>query len=194
MSPATLVIEIGALRQKSLSLHGGSRRFVPYTRLLDVLTENAIRSVISTIADIREDERGLFVSLIREKIPRIFAILVYNKHETWLPTFLHRQEYDSRLFFSESSLDFLPCDVKDAFLERQWEFIPVVLEKGALHRELHSDYILPFLEDTKIGEGGFGDVFKVRLDPKCQLLVTVSDEQVRKTHRHKSGWAESCRC
>jgi hypothetical protein len=186
MNRPTLIEEISALRQKSLSAHGGSRYFVPYARLLGILTEDSIRSVISTIAEIREDECGLFVTLVREKIPRIFAILVYNGHETWLPKFLYRLEYDSRLFFSERQLDFLPLRIKDAFLERQWEFIPVVLEKGALHRELHSDHILPFLEDTKIGAGGFGDVFKVKLDPKCQLLETGSDEQVRKTQQHKS--------
>jgi hypothetical protein len=175
MSSVSLLEKIGSIRQKSSSV----RHFVPYDRLLEILTEESVRSVISSIVGIREFERQLFVTLVRERFPRIFAILILNHHEQHLLKFLYRLEYDSRRYFSRNDLFFLPQEIGDAFFERQWEFIPVVLEKGTLHRELSSDYILPFLEDKKIGSGGFGDIFKIKLDPKCQLLVNVPIQQVR---------------
>jgi hypothetical protein len=185
MNTATLVRKIGAIRKKSLSMHGGSRYFVPYDRLLEILTEDSIRFVISTIDSIREVERQLFVTLVGEKFLRVLAILLYNHHEQYLPNFLYRLEYDGGRYFSRNHLHFLPQEVGDNFFERQWEFFPVVLKKGALHREVFSDYVLPFLEDTRIGGGGFGEVFKVKLDSKCQALVDVSSPKVRNLSCHK---------
>src|SRR5271163_4718332 len=182
MASRPLIEQLRGIRTQSSSLQSGSRYFVPSETLLEILTDDSIRGIISGIDKIREDERQLFVTLVRERFPTVFAILLYNGHEGYLPDFLYRLEYDTRLPVSKTNLYFLPADIGDKFVEHQWEFIPVVLEKGALHRELRFDDILPFLEDTRIGGGGFGEVFKAKLHPRCQLLVDTSDQQVSKTH------------
>jgi hypothetical protein len=182
MASRPLIEQLWVIRTQSSSLQGGSRYFIPSEALLEILTHDSIRGIISSIDKFREDERQLLVTLVRERFPTVFAILLYNGHEGYLPDFLYRLEYDTRLPVSNTDLNFLPADIGDRFVENQWEFIPVVLEKGALHRELRFNDILPFLEDTRIGGGGFGEVFKVKLHPRCQHLVDKPDQQVSKTH------------
>jgi serine/threonine protein kinase len=75
-------------------------------------------------------------------------------------------------------LYFLPFHVARAFVERQWEFRPVIFEYGEIHRAVGDDEILPFLDEDIGGEGGFGIVWTVKIHASAQKLVSSSLETV----------------
>lgn len=174
-------LNANSVRRQSSSHLGGGRYFVDPVALSDILTENEVKRIVSGIPKIREDERGLFVSLIRESSLNILAILLYGGHEEHIPDFLYRRAHNSRLPFSRDGLNFLPPAVAAAFSERQWELIPFELKRGALHLELEFNHILPFLEDEKVASGGFGEVFKVKLYAKDRSFLEDSDQVVSTT-------------
>jgi len=183
MDKLSLINQLNSLRQLSYSQLGGSRHFVPPADLTHTLTGNKIHEIISGNPRVREDERNLFVSLIQENCLKIFAILLYNGHDGLVPDFLYRRCYDFRLPLSRDDLNFLPHDASTAstaFIERQWEFLPVDLKRGDLHQELSFNQILPFLEDTNIARGGFGEIFKVKLHANCQSLLEAPNQDVGK--------------
>jgi hypothetical protein len=119
MASRPLIEQLRVIRTQSSNLQSGSRYFVPSETLLEILTDDSIRGIISGIDKIREDERQLFVTLVRERFPTVFAILLYNGHEGYLPDFLYRLEYDTRLPVSKTDLYFLPADIGDKFVEHQ---------------------------------------------------------------------------
>ena len=120
----------------------------------------------------------MFTTLVLESIPIIFSILLYNGHEKNLLEFLYRRKDDLGLPYHKDALPFLPPDVATDFVERQWEFIPVTLKKGALRLDLEYLHILPYYEDSHIGHGAFGDVFRVKLHGRCQELHPLPNPEV----------------
>jgi hypothetical protein len=158
------------LRKSRSRVQSGS--FYPAQALLDVLSRDLVYEAISTSPRVGIHERGLIVSLVLERIPKIFSILLVDHNESYFLDFLHRQEYDRRLpFLSKQDLSFLNGSVAGKLLDRQWEFVPPLLVKNELHRELKDDDILPFLSDEYVNRGAFGDVYKVALCPGHQALI-----------------------
>lgn len=167
------------VRKESKAKDGGGRWFVPLAGLLTQLKDHQIvdKAVLQD-PEIREDERRMMTALVLESIPRILSILIYNGHEKHLSGFLYRRKNDSGLPYLKDALHFLPPDVAADFVERQWEFIPVTLKKGALRLDLEYLHILPYYEDTHIGHGGFGEVFRVKLHVRCQELLALQHPEV----------------
>lgn len=161
--------------------------FVELQNLLrNLLTLEEFCAALDQILEPRFNGRDLrrFASLIREDYIRIFATLVINQDAKYILQFLYRRETDSRLPFVENGLDFLPQAVARTFLQRQYEFNAVRLEYGAIHRQLRSEEILPFLSTTEIGEGGFGTVWRVEVHPTSHQLF-ISRSGMAKAHgRH----------
>jgi len=91
---------------------------------------------------------------------------------------------DNRIPYAEESLHFLSKVEARQFVQRQWEFIPVVLTARAVHRKIQDEKILPFLEEECVGELGlgFGTVFKVKLYQPCQSLIPLDVEHIRLAH------------
>ncbi|EON68390.1 hypothetical protein W97_07714, partial [Coniosporium apollinis CBS 100218] len=52
-------------------------------------------------------------------------------------------------------------------MERQWQFIPVYLRRGGIHRTICKEEILPFQESEPVGAGSYGEVFKVKVSAGC---------------------------
>lgn len=169
--------ELNAIRKESLS-RASRGWFFPRDPLLSILTWPRVLEAVSRSQRVRVDERKLIVSLIFDKLPIIFSILLYDENEENFLNFLYRQEYDSRLPLTEDDLRFLEPSVARKFCERQWEFISPLLIKHKLHWELKDREILPFLRDEYIDEGCFGQVFVVSLCPGHQRLVDEVDGQV----------------
>jgi hypothetical protein len=155
--------------------YNGKDHYYPPATLSELVTKDAIRATIANHPAVREDERELFVHLIAEHIPKIYCILIYIHQEEHLPGFLYRRQYDSKLPFSRGDLVFLPVTAAADFVERQWQFIPVCLKRGEIHRELRKEEILPFEENEPVGEGSYGEVFKVKLSPGCHNFWDGAD-------------------
>jgi hypothetical protein len=175
---ATLNEQLLTLQQRASS---GQRKllFYPAHRIEELLTTPVIRESISSIPRLREDQLNLFASLIREKHLKTLAALLSIGHHDKILEFLFRRLNDDRIPYAEGSLDFLSMVEAQQFIHHQWKFIPVVLTKGDIHRQLHGDEILPFLEETHVAKGGFGTVYKVKLHPASESLVPIDPENVR---------------
>jgi hypothetical protein len=175
---STLEEQLLALRQCAR----GNRQksfFYPPRDVQTLLTPAAIRASISAITLLRADQLDLFAALIQEENLKTLAILLTNGHQHQILEFLYRRLSDNRIPYAEESLDFLSKVEARQFVQRQWEFIPVVLTAHAVHRKIQDEEILPFLEEECVGEGGFGTVFKVKLYQPCQNLIPLDAEHVR---------------
>ena len=148
--------------------------------MADILTIEEIHSCLSSFPTLRDKERDVhrFASLIRQSCLRIFAILLYDRNESYILEFIFRRDTDDRLPYGADSLYYLPEEVAEQFVMRQWEFDPVILERDTIHRELHPKAIIPFNSEKKIGEGSFGTVWEATLDSYCQDLIPQSTGQV----------------
>ncbi|KAF2812458.1 kinase-like protein [Mytilinidion resinicola] len=151
------------------------KHFYPLSEITELLTFDQIcASLRSNWKNERDVAR--FASLIHETNLKTFAILLLNRDDAHIVEFLFRRETDSKIPYSDDGLYFLPPLVAREFLERQWEFHPVIFEKGDIHRKVREEEILPILEEEKAGEGGFGTVWRVKLHPRCQRLVPSGPE------------------
>ncbi|CAG8950089.1 hypothetical protein HYFRA_00008323 [Hymenoscyphus fraxineus] len=169
--------QLSSLRKKSRCA-GDDKFFYPLSEVEELLTTNQIKACMSSIPVLSGNDRDLFryATIVRETNVKTFAILLLNGHSKHILEFLFRREADSRIPHTEEGLDFLPPLIARAFVERQWQFHPVIFGKGDIHRELQKPEILPFLEEEIVGQGGFGKVWKVKLYSTCQKLVTESSE------------------
>lgn len=171
--------QLSLLRKESQCARA-RKHFYAYSDLEELLNEDAIRECIAAIPALDGNQRDIFrfSSLIRRTALRTFAILLLDGNEAHVLDFLFRREGDSKVPYSdEQGLYFLPNMVSRRFLERQWEFDPVILEKGNIHLEIRENSVLPFLEDVKIAKGGFGTLYKVVIYPPCnKLIYTISEE------------------
>lgn len=162
------------------------KHFYPHADLADLLNEDAIHECISSIPSLNGNQRDIhrISSLTQQTALRTFAILLLDNNEARILDFLFRREGDSRVPYSdEQGLYFLPKQVARRFLERQWEFDPVILVKGNIHLEIGENAVLPFLEDVQIAKGGFGTLYKVILYPSCQRLILAATEEVCCQHK-----------
>ncbi|KAF1833920.1 kinase-like protein, partial [Decorospora gaudefroyi] len=174
-----LRLEISNARRDSTC----SRPFYPPSEISRILTVDAIRACISTIPRLNENERDVhrFALLIHKHCIRIFAILLANRDEAYIAEFLFRRENDSRIPYTENGLYFFASEkilVARRFTDSQKEFDPVILQKGDIHRMVRDGEVLPFLDDSKIGCGAFGTVYKVVLHPTCQELVAENEGEL----------------
>jgi hypothetical protein len=167
-----------SLRKESASIARGGY-FFPTVALVNALTPSRVLKVIADNERVKEHERNLLVSLILEKIPKIFSILLFDGNQDYFLDFLYRQEFDSRLPFADQSLQHLKAAIRQDFMERQWEFVPALLKKDELHRNLRDHEILPYLKDEYLGSGGFGQVYKVTVCGSHQGLLDTDDKEVR---------------
>lgn len=169
----------------------GGKYFYPPSEVADLLTFDEIHACIRAISSSQENQRDVarYASLIHQTSIKIFAILLRNEDHAYIKEFLLRRETDSRIPYTEDALDFLPPKVARTFVERQWEFHPVILQRGEIHRNIGEKEILPFLGERKAGKGGFGVVIVVRIYSRCQNLIPAnfgteleSDKKVEKVH------------
>ncbi|KAI0382928.1 kinase-like domain-containing protein [Hypomontagnella monticulosa] len=165
-----------------------TKEFICADELKEVLTEQDIRDCISTIPFLensQDDGRDIrrYASLIWESSLTIFAILLADANHKYILRFLFRRDTDQRLAFTKEDLYYLPELARDRFVERQWTFHPVMLTPDGIHRDINPKAILPFLSHTTAGAGGFGTVWKVKVYPRCQTLVTQTPGELNEGHQ-----------
>lgn len=160
-----------------------AKEFICADELKDVLTIEDIGVCISTIPLLRNNQdngRDLrrYASLIWESSLAVFAILLADANHQHILKFLFRRDTDQRLVFGKDDLYYLPELVRDSFVERQWAFHPVNLALDGVHRDIGPKAILPFLSHVRAGSGGFGTVWKVKVYPRCQTLISQRSGEV----------------
>jgi hypothetical protein len=157
-----------------------AKSFVPHQDLYRLLTKSVIREALSKGASTRWYNLDQVVDIIHSGGRRIFAILtVLNGQEQQILRFIEHDHFqgsplDHKLPFSRTALSAIVPDIAIDFYEKQWEFSAPVLARGIDHRLLDDFTALPFTENRKIDEGGFGEVFKIILHESHQDLSLIS--------------------
>lgn len=172
--------QIRSLRRNCATPEGS---FIPQ-RLLYRLLTRAIISVALRQAGISALQIDDLAIKIYKGGQKVFAILVLLKgEESKIANFITHDQFaqsqlDFKLPFSLELLNTIIPDIADEFFETQWEFVAPVFSRGVIHRELHDRTKLPFLQNTEIGSGGFGDVYEIQLDPDHQTMAFAPKEDV----------------
>lgn len=158
--------DIGQLRKLSTC----NRSFINPQDLRVLLTKDAIKKAVNECHFEEHDLPGI-VSKIHDQGITIFAILVWMKEEDAVLNFIEHDAMDARLPIEEGRAKEIVPDFGEHFSrEVQWEFLPRTFEKNMSnnHVRIRKEVILPFIEESPLGEGSFGDVFLMSVVPSQQ--------------------------
>jgi hypothetical protein len=155
--------------------------FIPSGALSEILSIVQIESLFREDEELRltMTEDSIIVQRIHKDGYRLLAAILVsgiNPFGGLLLKFLEQESLDSSMPFNQGSIPpFCYAHRADYHLlcNNQWMVIPPVLEHNTpiRKRRFKSDHILPFIEQDQIGQGGFGDVFKVKVAPGHQKLL-----------------------
>jgi len=108
----------------------------------------------------------------------VFGILIWKKWVHKLMSVIEHNALDSQLPLKIPRAEKIMENVGWDFAQNaQWEFLPRTLTKemSGYHDKFRNEEILPFIDETRLGEGSFGEVFRMSVLPSLQ---TIFPEQV----------------
>ena len=146
------------------------RKFIPEKEFRDVLSKELINSIISTfVPHYHHDE---VLEFVLEDAPKVFGILVLINHVDCIYRFIRNDQLQTRhvdglLPFSETRLQQILGDdyLAGLFHEKQWEFCAPVFSGRIIPRILDRQIILPFLQESFLTAGRYGQVYKLDIHP-----------------------------
>ncbi|KAA8903438.1 kinase-like domain-containing protein [Sphaerosporella brunnea] len=156
------------------------RYFVSPRDLKNLFTREVIAEVLVECA-VEEYQRPKITSRIFTEGRVVLAILIWKKWQHKLMSFVEHNALDNEL----------PLDVERAkkiaetfgwdFAKNvQWEFLPRALEKemSGYHCYFREEEILPFIDEVWLGEGGFGEVWKMSVLPSLQTFFPETASEI----------------
>ncbi|OTB07425.1 hypothetical protein M426DRAFT_20126 [Hypoxylon sp. CI-4A] len=187
-------------RIKKLRRVSTSRRwYVPELLFRALMTQSAIHSALAD-SSVPSYQRAELTEKIFKHGMKVFGVLVFLDEKDLISKFIEvGQLDDAKLPFSRDLLVGyvkLPEEVADDIQEKQWEFIAPIFTRGTLHRQFDNDIILPFVQESEIGGGAFGDVYETTLDAEHQELGDIFPQKFARkefTVRHEGDRARSAR-
>ncbi|KAF2726573.1 hypothetical protein EJ04DRAFT_582591 [Polyplosphaeria fusca] len=145
------------------------KTFIPFSVLKDVFTKEAISSLMRQ-ASIELFYHNEIIRTVLSCALRLFAILVVIGETKSIQKFIEadhttQPDLDSKLPFDDETLKEIwsESDERKVFIRKQWMFLSPYIEADQAHRRLSDRAVLPFTAKEKIGAGGYGNVYKVRL-------------------------------
>ena len=170
--------KIDKLRTKSIDERYFFSRHDICTLLTNDIIAEAIKECVQERA-IPDHQEPDVVNRIANEGKIIFGILVWKKWLHKLIDCIEHNALDSQLPLEVARADEILGSIGWNFAHNaQWEFLPRILtnEMSGIHSRFRKEEILPFIDETWLGEGSFGDVFKVSVLPSSQ---TMFPKQVR---------------
>jgi len=145
---------------KRFVLEGSLASCLPREKVANILREdsNIEPYLITEMTDIIDrGARKVFAILILiQKITDITRFVEHHLHSNrTLDEQLPFTKFELRTIFSRDQLR------SELFEEFQWEFVAPVFRQRLSHQIFPKEIRLPFMENQKLGEGGFGQVFRV---------------------------------
>jgi serine/threonine protein kinase len=151
--------------------------FVSGQPLRQILTRDAIRDALLDRKIFAPYHVDQVIDAVLKGAHKTFAILVLIKQPKCIRKFIEHDQYhssglDRGLPFEEEKLSImLPSRrIAVAFREKQWGFIAPIFCESIFTRTLPSMAVLPFLQEEKVGCGGFGEVYMIRIASSHQRL------------------------
>lgn len=151
--------------------HPGQERFIPHDSLYNLLTNDVIRDAFLQ-ENMEVEHLDELAHEVASRARKIFSILLFINEVPLMRSFfkadqLQSGDLDSKLPFELDHLNkFLPGQESEDFFDNQWEFAVPVFSGKVITRALHPKTRLPFLNQAKKGNGAFGMVFGVEVQPE----------------------------
>jgi hypothetical protein len=144
------------------------KKFVPESELYDIMSKDAIEAIVFDV--IPSYYRNEVVEFIMKGARKVFGILVLINFAGHINSFIKSDELqarrvDSLLPFPRPMLQAILSDnyIVSLFFEKQWEFSAPVFSGRIMPRILSREAILPYLEETKLADGGNSAVYKIKI-------------------------------
>jgi len=140
--------------------------------LTRAVIEEAIRECVQEYA-VPDHQEKIVVDRIFTEGQIVFGILIWKKWLHKLMSFIENNALDSQLPLEISRAEKIAENVGWDFANNaQWEFLPRTLTKemNGYHCKFRDEEILPFIGEAPVGEGNFGDVFKMSVLPSLQTM------------------------
>jgi hypothetical protein len=157
------------LSQKKEAVSQRPRLFLPENSLDQILQQ---ANILETLRDpsfhVRHHKLENTVDFVSKDGRKIFAILIELGLEHALTRFIEHEILDSALPLSEQELEPILESHSGRFIQCQWDYLAHRFSKRAYHRKLSAECILPYVDQTKIGDGGFSTVYDVLVHPAHQ--------------------------
>jgi hypothetical protein len=145
------------------------KTFIPFSVLREVVTEHAISSLLRT-TNIEVYHHNEIIRTVLSRGLRLFSILIVVGETESIQKFIEadhatQPDLDSKLPFDDEALKetWADGDKRKLFIRKQWMFLSPFIEADQAHRRLSDRAILPYTAKEKIGAGGYGNVYKVKL-------------------------------
>ena len=181
-----------------------SQYFIPNQDVYDILTEEAIRNTFldcDTLLSSHKDAKYRLenyeieqaVDAVMKGAHRVFAILIFIRSPGLIRQFIKHDNYqilprDHGLPFDLEKLEIILGEntIAMEFYDAQWQFTAPVFSDDIFTRELPPETVLPFVKESSIADGAFGDVFAIEIAPSSQLFNSDSGRQ------QKASWLHKC--
>ena len=164
------------------------KAFVTQDTLKSLFDEKRVTAIITDLSDtgkIQIYQQEEIVKAILANGRRIFATLISLSRPELILKFIEADHFaggqlDSKLPFSREAVGHILEDEKlsTRFEKHQWKFFLPFFRADQSHRELRASTRLPFVRCEQLGEGGFGEVYKMILPASCQALVPGAEGEV----------------
>ena len=164
------------------------KAFITQDALKGLFNENRINAIVANLSDtgkIQVYQQDEIVKAVLENGLRLFATLISLSRPELIVKFIEADHFaasqlDFKLPFSKQAVDLILKDDKlsTRFEKHQWRFFLPFFSADQSHRELGVSTRLPFVRCEHLGEGGFGEVYKMFLPASCQGLVPALEGEV----------------
>jgi hypothetical protein len=175
--------EIRKLYRESLDKSGSTdhperRYFVNVEALKTLFTREIIAEAIKE-CNVKDYERPAVANRIFTEGKVVFGILIWRKWHRKLQSFIEHNTLDKQLPLDEEQAKAI-AGTSGFGLEfarkAQWEFLPRILTKemSGYHCHFRDEEVFPFVAETELGEGTFGEVTKISVMPSLQTIFPKS--------------------
>ena len=160
------------------------KKFIPERDFRSVLPTVLVKNIISTLVPSYNLDEVIEFAL--EDAPKVFGILILINRADCIDRFIRTDQLQTRhvdnlLPFTIDILQQILDDVDIAhqFYEKQWEFCAPVFSGRIIPRVFARHTILPFLQESFLTAGGYGQVYKVEIHPSHRPSSYEGDISVR---------------
>lgn len=155
------------------------KTFVPEGELAKIFNTATLESVFSEAAfQIPHHKVASTAKLVIKEAQKILAICLELSLEHDLVKFIECDITDSALPSDTSRLSSLIPESAVSFEELQWKYVAYRFRKGQIHRTLPKGRVLPYVDQTHIGGGGYSKVYKVSVHHAHQDMIETSTAEV----------------
>ncbi len=156
------------------------REFVPDGCLQQILTAEAVLSVLADSSfHIPSHKVENTAQIVASEGRIVFALLLDLSLERELGRFIEYDCLDHALPLHKSQLEDIIPQAAGNFAKCQWDYRAYRFRKGQYHRKVRDEEILPYMEQKRIGGGGFSSIYRVLIHPDHQNIIPDSPSSVR---------------